>query len=120
MSNLTNSLEPEPFFGPSEQEPEQKQLEKKIPGAGAGAAWEKNQEPEPEPLEKKIRSQNRYKISRLPSPAAITIISGFKTLDYISLPVYFNIYYERHLILFMIEYDDICRIDIHFKRGYKL
>ena len=27
-------------------------LEKK-PGAGAGAAWEKNQEPEPEPLEKK-------------------------------------------------------------------
>ena len=25
---------------------------KKIPGAGAGAAWEKNQEPEPEPLEK--------------------------------------------------------------------
>ena len=30
---------------------------KKIPGAGAGAAWEKNQEPEP--LGKKVRSRSR-------------------------------------------------------------
>ena len=35
LLNLTNSQEPEPLE------------EKKIPGAGAGAAWEKNQEPEP-------------------------------------------------------------------------
>ena len=41
------------FFCPLEPEP----LEKKIPGAGAGAAWEKNQEPEP--LEKKVRSRSR-------------------------------------------------------------
>ena len=32
---------------------------KKIPGAGAGAAWEKNQEPEP--LEKKVRSRSPVK-----------------------------------------------------------
>ena len=43
----TNSQEPGTvFFGPLEPEPL-----KKIPGAGAGDAWEKNQEPDP--LEKK-------------------------------------------------------------------
>ena len=60
MANLTNSQErePEPVGGGcfgllgAGAEP----LEKK-PGAGAGAAWEKNQEPEP--LEKKVRSRSR-------------------------------------------------------------
>ena len=36
---------------------------------GAGAALKKNQELEPKPLGKKVRSQSRYKISRLLSPA---------------------------------------------------
>ena len=51
--------EPEPgVFGPLEP------LEKKIPGAGAGAAWKKNQEPEP--LEKKVREPEPLK--NLPAP----------------------------------------------------
>ena len=59
MPNLTNSQEPEPvFLGPLEPDP----LEK-IPGAGAGAAWEKNQEPEL--LEK---SQEPEPPKNLPAP----------------------------------------------------
>ena len=61
LPNLTNSQEQEPvFFGPLEPEPHQK----KIPGAGAEAAWEKNQEPEP--LEEK--NQEPEPVKNLPAP----------------------------------------------------
>ena len=51
--------EPEPgVFSSSEPEPlEKKNIFLQLPGAGAGAAWEKDQKPEP--LEKKVRSRSR-------------------------------------------------------------
>ena len=62
--------EPEPgVFGPLEPEPEP--LEKKIPGAGARAAWEKNQQPEPELLVKKAEAGARAAKKFAGSPAHI-------------------------------------------------
>ena len=50
MPILTNSQGPEPgFFAPLVPEPKPEPLQKKIPGAGAGAAWKKNEETQPEP-----------------------------------------------------------------------
>ena len=66
--HLTNSqkLEPGFFFGPFEPEP----LEKKYQEQEPEPLGKKIQEPEP--LKKKVRSQSRYTICRLPSPGIFT------------------------------------------------
>ena len=64
LPNLTNTQDSEPFFWPLGAGAGTAQ--KKIPGARAGAAWEKNQEPEP--LEKKSQEPEPEPLKNLPAP----------------------------------------------------